>query len=110
MANHVHVVVGVPGDPEPERLLADFKAWGTRRLNRGWGRREHWWTQGGSRRRKKAAAALRAAIEYVRDQPRALVVWLDPEAITWLDQRSGATPEKASGATSVRRCSVPPAD
>ena len=49
MANHVHVVVGVPGDPEPERLLADFKAWGTRRLNRGWGRREHWWTQGGSK-------------------------------------------------------------
>ena len=35
--NHVHVMVGVPGDPDPERLLADFKAWCTRRLNNGWG-------------------------------------------------------------------------
>ena len=39
MANHVHVVVGVPGDPEPEKLLGDFKAWVTRRLNASWGRR-----------------------------------------------------------------------
>jgi REP element-mobilizing transposase RayT len=91
MANHVHVVVGVRGDPDPDRLLADFKAWGTRRLNRGRGRRGPWWTQGGSRRRKKTAAALRAAIAYVRDQPYALVVWLDPEAIAWLAQASGAT-------------------
>jgi hypothetical protein len=45
MANHVHVVVGVPGDPDPDKLLADFKAYGTRRLNKGWGRREHWWAQ-----------------------------------------------------------------
>src|SRR5439155_12534434 len=75
MANHVHLVVGVPGDPDPEKLLGDFKAWGTRRLNQGWGRRDHWWTESGSRRRKKTAAALRAAIEYVRDQPCALVVW-----------------------------------
>ena len=30
MANHVHVVVGVPGDPDPEKILADFKAWATR--------------------------------------------------------------------------------
>src|SRR5437016_11908741 len=26
MANHAHVVVGVPGDPEPEDLLRDFKS------------------------------------------------------------------------------------
>jgi REP element-mobilizing transposase RayT len=89
MANHVHVVLGVPDDPDPEKLLADFKAWGTRRLNDGWGHREHWWTQGGSRRRKKTAAALREAIKYVRDQPHALVVWLDPEASAWIEQASG---------------------
>src|SRR5262245_29653151 len=48
MNNHVHVVVGVLGDPDPEKLLGDFKAWATRRLNAGWGRRERWWTQSGS--------------------------------------------------------------
>jgi REP element-mobilizing transposase RayT len=94
MANHVHVVVGVPGDPDPEKLLDDFKAWGTRRLNYGWGRRAHWWTQGGSKRPKKTAAALRAAIKYVRDQPHALVVWLDPEARAWIEEgeRRGVSP------------------
>jgi REP element-mobilizing transposase RayT len=101
MANHVHVVVGVPGDPDPEKLLADFKAWGTRRLNDGWGRRGHWWTQGGSRRPKKTAAALRAAIQYVRDQPFALVVWLDPEAIAWIAQASGAASARRSESESV---------
>jgi REP element-mobilizing transposase RayT len=100
MANHAHVVVGVPGDPDPEKLLGDFKAWGTRRLNSGWGRREHWWTQSGSRRPKKTAAALRAALEYVRDQPNALVVWLDAEAVAWLEEASGAASARRSAATS----------
>jgi REP element-mobilizing transposase RayT len=118
MANHVHVVFGVPGDPDPEKLLGDFKAWGTRRLNRVSGRREHWWTQGGSKRRKKTAAALRAAIVYVRDQAHALVVWLDPEAVVWIDPASGAAsarrsdddaPDPASGAASARRSGPPPA-
>jgi REP element-mobilizing transposase RayT len=87
MANHIHAVVGVPDDPDPEKLLGDFKAWCTRRLNTGWGRREHWWTQSGSKRRKKTAAALRAAIKYVRDQSSALVVWIDPEALAWIEQQ-----------------------
>jgi len=87
MANHVHVMVGVLGDPDPEKLLGDFKAWATRRLNAGWGRRERWWTQSGSRRPKRTAESVRRAVEYVRDQPYALVVWLDP----------------ASGAASARR-------
>jgi REP element-mobilizing transposase RayT len=95
MANHIHVLVGVPGDPDPEKLLGDFKAWCTRRLNQVWGRRDHWWTQSGSRRRKKTAAALWAALGYVRDQPHALVVWLDPDALAWIP---------ASGAASARRC------
>ena len=33
MANHVHLVVGVSGDPEPSTLLRDFKAYGARALN-----------------------------------------------------------------------------
>ena len=30
MANHVHLVVGVPGDPNPTKVLGDFKAYGSR--------------------------------------------------------------------------------
>jgi REP element-mobilizing transposase RayT len=78
MANHVHVVVGVPGDPDPKKLLGDFKGWATRRLKEGWPGRENWWTEGGSKRRKKSAEAIRAAVVYVRDQPNALVVCIDP--------------------------------
>lgn len=36
MANHLHLVVGVIGDPEPETLLRDFKSYGSRALNRQW--------------------------------------------------------------------------
>jgi REP element-mobilizing transposase RayT len=88
MANHIHVLVGVPGDPDPEKLLGDFKAWCTRRLNQSWGPRDRWWTQSGSRRRKKTAGALRTALGYVRDQRYALVVWVDPEAVGWIDEVS----------------------
>jgi REP element-mobilizing transposase RayT len=105
IANHMHVVVGVPGDPDPEKLLGDFEAWATRRLNTGWSRREHWWTQSGSKRPKKTAAALGAAIQYVRDQPHALVVWLDPEALAWIEQF-----QQASGAASARRSEDHPTD
>lgn len=38
MANHVHVVLRVPGDPEPETVLRDLKSWGSRKLNRNWTR------------------------------------------------------------------------
>lgn len=95
MANHIHVLVGVPGDPDPEKLLGDFKAWCTRRLNQGWGQRDRWWTQSGSRRRKKTDDALRTALCYVRDQPYALVVWLDPEAVEWINQENAAAGEPA---------------
>lgn len=47
MSNHVHLVVLVSGDPEPERLLHSFKSYGSRRLNRRFGKRE-WWTSSGS--------------------------------------------------------------
>jgi REP element-mobilizing transposase RayT len=103
MANHIHVLAGVPGDPDPEKLLGDFKAWCTRRLNQGWGGRERWWTQSGSRRRKKTAHALRTAICYVRDQPHALVVWLDPDALAWINEPASGAAHEASGAASARR-------
>ena len=92
LPNHVHVLVGVPGDPDPERLLADFKAWATRRLNANGQPRKHWWVQSGSRRKKETPGAIRAAAEYVRDQPNALVTWLEPKV-------SARLTELANGAT-----------
>jgi REP element-mobilizing transposase RayT len=102
MPNHVHVVVGAPGDPDPEKLLGDFKAWASRKLNQGWGPRRHWWTQSGSKRRKATPEAIRDAVVYVRDQPNALVVWLPDAVVARL-----AALEKASGAASARRCDAP---
>ncbi len=101
MANHVHIVVGVPGDPEPEKLLADFKSWATRRLKERCPGKERWWTQSGSKRAKKTPEAIRAAVVYVRDQPNALVVWLDPRIIARLTETEG---ERRGVSPLVRPC------
>ena len=60
MSNHFHIVVGVPGDPDPAKILGDFKSWGTRRLNAEFGvpASGTWWTQSGSKRRLDAARAV----------------------------------------------------
>ena len=81
MANHFHIVVGDPGDPEPEKLLGDFKSYGSRALNRRWEKPVSgtWWTESGSKRKKQGAAAIRDAVLYVRDQSHALVVWIHPD-------------------------------
>jgi len=86
MEDHVHLVVGVCGDPLPRKILGDFKAYGSRSLTRGWDTPPGgtWWTYGGSKRKLPDARAVRAAIQYVRDQPGALVVWLAPEALAML--------------------------
>jgi hypothetical protein len=49
MSNHFHIVVAVSGDPDPGTLLGDFKSYGSRKLNRRWGKppSETWWTGGG---------------------------------------------------------------
>jgi len=78
MANHFHLVVEVPGDPDPTRVLADFKAYGTRALNRRYGKppSETWWTTNGSKRKLGDARALADAIHYVLyKQPYPLVIW-----------------------------------
>jgi REP element-mobilizing transposase RayT len=78
MANHFHVVIEVPGDPDPRKVLADLKAYGTRVLNRKFGRPASgtWWTSRGSKRKLPDARAVASAIEYVLyKQQRALVVW-----------------------------------
>jgi REP element-mobilizing transposase RayT len=78
MANHVHLVVEVPGDPDPRRVLADFKAYGSRQLNRQWGALPSgtWWTEKGSKRKLPDERAVADAIAYVLyKQPHPLVVW-----------------------------------
>ena len=77
MSNHVHLVVGVPGDPAPETLLRDFKSYGSRALNRKWSKPASgtWWTESGSKRKLKGQAAVIAAVRYVKNQRSPLAVW-----------------------------------
>jgi len=78
MYNHLHFVVQVEDDPDPRRMLADFKAYGSRALNRRYGKppSETWWTTKGSKRKLKDDDALAAAIYYVLyKQPNPLLVW-----------------------------------
>ncbi|MBM3139796.1 MAG: hypothetical protein FJZ92_06150 [Chloroflexi bacterium] len=78
LVNHVHIVVGVPGDPDPSAALSDLKAYGSRALSRRHGRRR-WWTESGSRRRLVDEPAVITATRYVRDQRSPLATWVDPE-------------------------------
>jgi REP element-mobilizing transposase RayT len=78
MRNHFHIVVQVADDPAPRKILADFKAYGTRALNRAYGKTpaETWWTDKGSKRKLAEERALANAIHYVLyKQPQPLVVW-----------------------------------
>jgi REP element-mobilizing transposase RayT len=95
MANHVHVVVGVPGDPQPEHILRDLKSYASRALNRQFGRpaSETWWTESGSKRKLKDEAAILGAVAYVRDQEVPLVVSIRPEFAAELG--SGTAPGKS---------------
>ena len=79
MRNHVHIVVRVEGDPEPETLLRDFKSYGSRRLNRRFGNRERWWTQSGSKRKLRDDAAEASAVQYVQNQEYPLIIWVPQE-------------------------------
>ena len=100
MRNHVHVVVGVSGDPEPETILGSLKSYGGRRLNREFGKRESdtWWTKSGSRRRLKTESNVLAAIEYVRDQEYPLIVWI---ADQWSSELAGGGRESAVSESAV---------
>ena len=73
MSNHVHVVLAVPGDPQPETLLRDLKSYGSRAL--GPPAAGRWWTRSGSRRKLPDDAAV-AAVRYLRRQKYALAVWV----------------------------------
>lgn len=77
IANHVHLVVGVLGDPEPDVLLRDFKSYASGSLNRTFCRPESgtWWTQSGSKRKVKDARHFNAVVAYVKNQQGALMSW-----------------------------------
>ena len=78
MANHFHIVVLVEGDPAPGKVLADFKAYGSRVLNRRYGKppSETWWTEKGSKRKLPNDAAVISGINYVvYKQHKPLLVW-----------------------------------
>ena len=81
MSNHVHLLVTVPGDPEPAVLLRDFKAYASRALNKRFGKppSNTWWTRSGSNRICDDDASLMTRLRYIRDQDNPLAIWLHPE-------------------------------
>ena len=79
MADHIHLIVGVIGDPEPTDLLRDFKSYASRRLNAKWAKPQSgtWWTEGGSKRKLAELEDKINGISYVQRQPSPLVTWSD---------------------------------
>lgn len=79
MSNHVHLVVGVEGDPEPSDILRDFKSYGSRALNRRWTTPASgtWWTESGSKRKLIGEAEVIAAVRYTQNQEFPLVIWIN---------------------------------
>jgi REP element-mobilizing transposase RayT len=69
-SNHVHVVVTATGI-DPEVVLAQLKAWCTRRLKEAFpalADRKNLWTEKGSKRKVFTEAALQDVIVYVVEQ------------------------------------------
>ena len=85
MANHIHVLLGVTGDPDPDHILRDLKSYGSRALNRNGNRPASgtWWTQSGSKRKNPDETAVRNSIAYIRDQEFPLLMWVNPEVSKW---------------------------
>ena len=77
MANHIHLVVNVHSDPEPDTILRDFKSYGSGALNLQWSRpdSETWWTESGSKRKLDSDNSVSGAIQYVIDQEFPLSIW-----------------------------------
>jgi REP element-mobilizing transposase RayT len=80
LPNHVHLIVGVNGDPDPASLLRDFKSYGSRRLNRLWPipASRTWWAESGSRRILRTDEYRFQAMQYVLKQSEALLIWDQP--------------------------------
>jgi REP element-mobilizing transposase RayT len=92
MCNHVHIVVGVPGDPSPRKLLQAYKSYASRALTSAFGRpkSDTWWTESGSKRKLNDEEVIVAAVLYVANQPNPLVLWIAPEFRDIVAQNVGA--------------------
>ena len=102
MTNHVHLVVTIDGDPEPEQLLRDFKSYGSRALNQRWGKPLNgtWWTNSGSKRKLPNESARHSAIDYVLKQHDPIVIWCNSSAVsTGEPTPSGVGSAKANEST-----------
>ncbi|GMU34603.1 MAG: transposase [Planctomycetia bacterium] len=65
-SNHVHAVISAP--VSPEKVMAQLKAWCSRKLGESCNHsRRHWWTEHGSTRWINDEKHLRATIQYVLD-------------------------------------------
>jgi hypothetical protein len=91
LTNHIHLAFGTPGDPDPDKMLEDWKAYASRALNRlvGWtppAPRPLWWERDGSKRICPTAANRAGAVRYVGLQDNPLVVWVSDEARLLVDE------------------------
>lgn len=92
MHNHTHLVVGVPGDPDPQSILETFKSWATRAVKkvRPLPSNGSFWTAKGSKRKLADEAALGSAVIYVvKKQPNPLAVIHAPWWQELLDAYTG---------------------
>lgn len=97
--NHIHLVVGVVGDPDSVSLLRDFKSYASRALNDQFERPKSrtWWTQQGSRRKIRDWENLETVLRYVREQANPIEVWeCDDQGKADSHELPGANP-KATG-------------
>jgi hypothetical protein len=62
----VHLVAAA--DVRPEVVMEQLKAWCSRRLNEGGGRRRKWWTEHGSTKWINDEAYHRNAVRYVTER------------------------------------------
>jgi REP element-mobilizing transposase RayT len=80
VTNHIHLVLGVTGDPDPIKLLRDFKTYGSRALNLGFPcpASGTWWTESGSKRKLSDELSILGDVRYTVEQAGALVIWTAP--------------------------------
>ena len=80
MPNHVHILLETNDDIEPERAAGELKSYGSRRLNKVFGKPASgtWWTSGCSIRRK-TVDSISEVVRYIKNQRNALLIWIAPE-------------------------------
>lgn len=99
MFNHTHLLVGVPGDPDPHHLRELYKSWVTRALKRRWElpKSGRFFTAKGSIRKKESEEAIRATVIYVAcKQPNPLAVHVGEQWQSIVDAYQASVDASAS--------------